>query len=99
MLYYIYISLSIYIYIYICIHIYTYIHIYICAYCTCALNCAEKIIIVLFVRASAASACSARQRSLGGTTSIIREFKDVVFEDVVFDNSRFDIDVTLQNNI
>ena len=28
-----------------------------------------------------------------------REFKDVVFEDVVFDNSRLDIDVTLQNNI
>ena len=28
-----------------------------------------------------------------------REFKDVVFEDVVFDNSRFDIDVTLTNNI
>ena len=28
-----------------------------------------------------------------------REFKDVVFEDVVFDNNRFDIDVTLQNNI
>ena len=29
----------------------------------------------------------------------VREFKDVVFEDVVLDNSRFDIDVTLQNNI
>ena len=28
-----------------------------------------------------------------------REFKDVVFEDVVFDNSRLDTDVTLTNNI
>ena len=30
--------------------------------------------------------------------AIAREFKDVVFEDVVFDNDRSDIDVTLQNN-
>ena len=30
---------------------------------------------------------------------IIREFKDVVFEDVVFDNHRFGRDATTQNNI
>ena len=28
-----------------------------------------------------------------------REFKDVVFQDVVFDNNRFDIDVTNTNNV
>ena len=27
---------------------------------------------------------------------VIREFKDVVFEDVVFDSNRFDIDVTIK---
>ena len=29
---------------------------------------------------------------------LVWEFKDVVFEDAVFDNNRFDIDVTLQSN-
>ena len=31
--------------------------------------------------------------------AFVREFKDVVLEDVVFDNSNFDIDVTIKHNI
>ena len=39
---------------------------------------------------------SCRQASL---RYIIRDFRDVVFEYVVFDTNRFDIDVTITNNV
>ena len=45
------------------------------------------------------AACTYTIRKYVPTHRSIREFKDVVFEDVVFDNNRFDIDVTIKHNV
>ena len=73
---------------YIYIYIYTYIYIYIYIH-------TQHIFFLVRRKARGVS----RRPSLARAQYIIPEFRDVVFEDVVFDNHRFDIDVTLKHNI
>ena len=83
----------IYIYIYICIYLYLYTHRAQVTYTSVAR--------VHRIAAGGSITGEARMRAriVSGVSCVeyasIREFKDVVFEDVVFDHSRFDIDVTI----
>ena len=83
----IYIYIYIYTYIYICtyIYIYVHIHIYICIYkyiyiyvCVC---------IYIYIYESAKLRSEPTRADLGAT-DVSSEFRDVVFEDVVFYNNR-----------
>ena len=54
--------------------------------------------ITLGIRVEYASAPRAQAVRVQSRLSANREFKDVVFEDVAFDNNRFGIDLTIENN-